>query len=455
MRYVTEAEVRSHLEALPGDEPRVVVTGNFACPHELVRILEDTLPRCRAFSLNIQAGWPRREGFVTETPFVGPGVRGDPLLEYLPMRLSLVPRLFGTRCPPDAVLLHTSPPRDGKVSLGIEVNLLPAAVEHVTSNGGTVIAQVNPQMPYTLGDALLDVDQIDLALEVDTPLPSPAPHPDDPVAAAIGEQAARYATDGGTVQLGIGQIPDAAAAHLHGAHGLGIWSEMISDGVLALDRSGALDPDRELVASFLFGSSELYEWVHDNPRVVMRRTEVVNDPSRIADQPAMLSINTALQVDLFDQVNASYVRGRIYSGFGGQPDFVSGALHSPGGHAVVALRSWHDRSDSSNVIPSLTDPATSFQHAVIVTEHGAAEVFGRSSGEQARLLIDRAADPRARDGLRQAAAELGLLPRRRLTPPAPRPELPPSEVSRIRTACSRRDVAGSSPGCVVAERSPC
>ncbi len=404
MRYVSESEIHVRLAALPGVEPRVVVAGNFATPFELVRILDGALPRCRVFSLNMQHGWPCRDGFITKTPFVGPGVRDDPRLEYLPMRLSLVPRLFASLRPPDAVLLQTTPPRDGVVSLGIEVNLLPAAIEAVVARGGPVIAQINPEMPFTRGDALIDADRIDLAIEVATPLPSPGPHPPDAVATAIGEQVTRYVCDGGTVQFGIGLIPDAAAAALRTARGLGIWSEMISDGALALERSGALDPDRPLTASFLFGSPELYEWVDDNPRVVMRRTEVVNDPARIAEQPSMLSVNTALEVDLFDQVNASYLRSRVFSGFGGQPDFVIGALHSAGGHAVVALRSWHERSGSSCVIPLLRDPATSFQHSVIVTEHGAAEVFGKSAGEQARLLIEHAADPRARDGLREATA---------------------------------------------------
>jgi acyl-CoA hydrolase len=403
VRLATESDVADRLATLPGDEPRVVVAGNFGTPYELVRILDATVPRVRAFSLNIQPGWPCREGFVTETPFVGPGVRADRSIDYLPMRLSLVPRLFRSHRPPDAVLVQTSPPRAGKVSLGIEVNLLPAAIEQVIARGGPVIAQVNPRMPFTLGDALVDVELVDLALEVDTPLPSPDPHVTDPVAAAIGERVATYVTDGGTVQFGIGLLPDAAAAALHGARGLGIWSEMVSDGALALDRAGALDPARPISASFLFGSPELYEWVDDNPRLVMRRTEVVNDPTRIAAQPAMLSVNTALQVDLFDQANASYVRSRVYSGFGGQPDFVAGALHSVGGNALVALRSWHDRSDTSTIVPRLVEPATSFQHSVIVTEHGTAEVFGKSNHEQARLLIDRTADPRARDSLREAA----------------------------------------------------
>jgi acyl-CoA hydrolase len=254
----------------------------------------------------------------------------------------------------------------------------------------------------------VDVDRIDLGLEVDAPLPSPGPRLADTRCATIGERVAGYATDGCTVQLGIGQIPDAAATALRGSRGLGVWSEMVSDGVLDLDRSGALDPGREICASFLFGSPELYAWADDNPRLILRRTEVINDPAQIARQPAMLSVNTALQVDLFDQANASYVRSAVYSGFGGQPDFVIGALHSPGGHAVVALRSWHDKSDTSAVVPLLADPVTSFQHSVIVTEHGAAEVFGRSNVDQARLLVDRVADPRARNGLREAAGCFGV-----------------------------------------------
>jgi acyl-CoA hydrolase len=403
VRLGTESDVADRLAALPGDEPRVVVSGNFAAPLVLLRILDASLPRVRAFTLNIQGEWPRRAGFLTETPFVGPGVRGDPAMEYLPMRLSLVPRLFGTSRPPDAVLLHTSLPRDGRVSLGIEVNILPAAVEQVVARGGLVVAQMNPCMPFTGGDALLDVDQVDLAIEVDAPLPSPGPRATDALGAVIGDRVAAYAADGGTVQLGIGQLPDATAAALSGRRGLGVWSEMVSDGLLELDRAGALDPARPVSASFLFGSPDLYAWADDNPRLIMRRTEVINDPGRIAAQPGMLSVNTALQVDLFDQANASYVRSDVYSGFGGQPDFVAGALHSTGGHAVVALRSWHDRSDTSTIVPRLTEPATSFQHSVIVTEHGSAEVFGRSNVEQARLLVDRTADPRARDALREAA----------------------------------------------------
>jgi acyl-CoA hydrolase len=409
MQIVTEAELARHLTALPGPEPRVVVSGNYATPWELVRILDETLPRCRAFVMNPQAGWPVREGFVTESPFVGPGVREDPFLDYLPMRLSLVPRLFALNRPPDAVLIHTSTPRAGRLSLGIEVNVLPAAIQEVRRRGGLVIAQINPHMPYTRGDGELSVDIVDYAIEVDQRLPSPNERPADDAAQAIGAQVASLARNNGTLQMGIGQLPDAALSHMNGLRGMGVWSELVSDGVMRLERAGALDRSRLIVATFLFGTPELYEWANDNSRLSMRRTETVNDPARIAEHPSMLSINTAIQIDLYAQANASYVRGRVYSGFGGQPDFVSGALHSPDGQSVLALRSWHDKSGTSNILPILHDPVCSFQHSVVVTEQGLAPLFGRSQHAQARLLIDQTAHPKARAQLRDAATQLGLL----------------------------------------------
>ena len=408
MQVVNQSVIAERLRSLSTDEPRIVVSGNFATPWELVALVDHTLERCRAFVMNPQLGWPCRSGFITETPFVGPGVRQDQWLDYLPMRLSLVPRLFGAMRPPDVVLLHCSTPRDGKISLGIEVNILPAAIEQVRRRGGLVIAQINPQMPYTRGDSEIDADQVDLAIEVDSPLRSPSPRPLDDVALAIGERVAALASDGCTLQMGIGQLPDAALSHMRGQRSMGVWSELVSDGVLQLERAGALNPQRPVTATFAFGSPELYAWMHDNPRLVMRRTEVTNDPSRISAQPAMLSINTAVEVDLYAQANASYVKGSIYSGFGGQPDFVVGALHSEGGHAVLCLRSWHHPSDSSTIVPILHQPVCSFQHSSVITEQGRAEIFGRSQHAQARLLIESAAHPRARQSLLEAADSLGL-----------------------------------------------
>ena len=402
-------EITRRLAALPGREPRVVVSGNFATPTVLMGALGAARERCRVFMLNAQSSFEPHPGFISETPFVGPGMRHDPLLDYLPMRLSLVPRLFDLIRPVDAVLLHTAVPRSDTVSLGIEVNILPAAIERVRARGGLVVAQVNSCMPFTFGDSEIPADWIDLAVEVDQPLGSPTPQPPDDAEVAIGEQVARFADDGTTIQLGIGQIPDVAARELVARRNLGVWSELVGDGVLGLEQAGALDHDRPVGASFLFGSPDLYEWADANRRLRLVRTEIMNDPARIAANPGMLSINTALQIDLFAQANASFIRGQVYSGFGGQPDFVTGALHSSGGHALVALRSWHDKSDSSTVLPVLSSPATSFQHSAIVSEHGCAEMFGRSQHSQARLLIEQVADPRARSQLSETAGALGLL----------------------------------------------
>lgn len=409
MRVISEHKLHTALAALSaGGEPRVVASGNLGTPRVLLDALEGALERYRLFMLAAQAPLPAREGVIFETPFVGPGMRdAGERLDYLPMRLSLVPRLFSTLRPPDVVLLHTSAPHNGKVSLGIEVNILPAAVEHVRARGGLIVAQLNPEMPYTLGDSELAEDLIDLAVEAQQELPVPALSTSHDHAQAIAERAADLVGDGATLQLGIGQVPDATLRALAGRHDLAVWSEMISDGVMGLEHAGALDDQRQVVCSFMFGSKELYEWVDHNPRLRMMRTETTNDPSRIAARAQMISINTALQVDLHDQAGASHVNGRVYSGFGGQPDFVEGALHSPGGHAVIALRSWHEPSDTSTIVPHLDGPVTSFQHSAVITEHGAAHIFARSQRAQARLIIEHAAHPDARERLRDHQAALG------------------------------------------------
>lgn len=423
MQLVSERELSARLAALEGtgrqdrppgeDRLRVVVGGNFGTPRRLLGLFDASVSRYRLFIINAQPPVPDRDGVIHETPFVGPGMRpsgetASSRLDYLPMRLSLVPHLFEHFRPPDVVLLQTSVPRDGRLSLGIEVNILVAAVEQVRARGGLVVAQLNPRMPWTFGDAELDLDLVDLGIEAEEELASPASAAPGDTARAIGEHVASLVEDGSTLQLGIGSIPDAALAAVEGRRRLGIWSEMVSDGVLFLERAGRLDVDRRIVASFLFGSAELYDWVDGNPRLHLLRTENTNDPAQIARQPRMTSVNTALQVDLYAQANASFVGGRVYSGFGGQTDFIVGALHSHGGQAVIALGSWHYKSGTSTVLDRLDSPTTSFQHSAIVTEHGVAQIFGRSQRAQARLIIDRAAHPDAREGLRAAASGLGL-----------------------------------------------
>jgi acyl-CoA hydrolase len=190
--------------------------------------------------------------------------------------------------------------------------------------------------------------------------------------------------------------------------GMKVWTEMFSDGILELSQCGALDPSYPISASFIFGSLELYQWLNLNPQVKMLRTETTNDPGKIALQSRMTSINSALQIDLYDQANASHVNGRIYSGWGGSTDFIVGAMHSPGGASFMAMQSWHPKADVSTIVPRLTENVTSFQHSYVVTENGVADIFGHSQKQQARNLIEEAAHPRVRAELREAAIQLGL-----------------------------------------------
>ena len=404
---MSDAALTAALRSLP-DNPRVVASGNFAAPAELLALVDRTVPTFRLHMLNAQRGIPSRAGVQHETAFVGPGMRSSTDLSYVPCRLSLLPRMFTTFLPPDAVLLHTSLPREGTVSLGTEVNILPAVIEEVRRRNGLVIAQMNAAMPYTFGDAVIPLEHIDHRIEVDAALASPLPTAVDDASRIIGERVASRLLDGSVIQTGIGAVPDAILNELTGRRGLSVWSEMFSDGVLALHRTGALDPGTPITASFVFGSAELYSWIDRNDQVRLARTETTNDPAMIRRNDNMVSVNTALQVDLFGQANASRIGRAIYSGFGGQTDFVVGAMHARGGQALVALRSWHPKADRSTIVPLVDEPVTSFQMMAVVTEQGIAEVSGRDQRSQARNLIEQAAHPEVREELWEEAHALHL-----------------------------------------------
>ena len=407
MRTLSVEELGHHFASVPG-KPRVVVSGNSAVPWPAVRALDENKDTYTIHVLNAPPGIPDREGVTAETCFVGSGMRRHRDLSYVPSRLSLVPVLLQRRIPPDVVIVHCAPPRDGQLSLGIEVNVLPAAIEGCRQRSGRVVAVINDQMPYTFGDAQIPVEAVDVAIEVSEPLPAHDPRTPDADSLAIGERVASRVGDGATLQMGIGGVPDATLNALTGRRDLRVWTEMFSDGVLELDRVGALDGHHPLTASFVFGSRELYDWLDGNHRVRMMRTEHTNDPGLIAQQRMMTSVNTALEVDLFGQANASRINARIYSGFGGQTDFIVGALHSSGGQSFIALRSWHPKADVSTIVPLLDEPVTSFQQSAVVTEHGMAQLWGRSEREQCRDIIEECAHPQVRDDLWEEAVGLGL-----------------------------------------------
>ena len=258
MQHVTTEELAARLAALP-DNPRIVVSGNMSLPFEAVRLVDATLATFVLHALNGPKGLPDREGVTLETCFVGPGQRGRAGLRYIPSRLSLVPRLFAGPLPPDAVILHCAPPRDGLLSLGLEVNVLPAALEACRARGGLVVAVINPQMPRTGGDALVPVEHVDLAVEIDAPLATHVPTAPDADSQTIGARVGELIGDGATLQLGIGAVPDATLHAVLHRKGLRVWTEMFSDGVLALEEAGSLDRGHPLVTSFAFGSRDLYD----------------------------------------------------------------------------------------------------------------------------------------------------------------------------------------------------
>ena len=408
MRTISVEQLRRVLQDIP-ENPRVLVSGNFATPKSLLREFDSAVPKYILHMLNAQVGIPDRDGVTYETAFVGPGMRNSPRLNYIPSRLSMLPVILRDHTIPDVVLLHTSTRRFDTVSLGTEVNVLPAAIEAVRDRGGIVIAQANKNMPYTYGDAQIYENEIDFLIEIDEPLLEHKQGKGNPVAKAIGEKIAELVKDQSTLQMGIGSIPDAVLDLLHNRKGLRVWTEMFSDGILNLEKLGALDKEVPITASFLFGTRELYDWVNLNRRIQMLRTEKTNDPSNIAKQARMTSVNAALQVDLFDQANASRINGKIYSGFGGSTDFIVGSLHSRGGHSFMALPSWHEKSKTSKIVPMIDEGVTSFQHSYVVTEHGIARCFGRTEREQAQNIINHAAHPSARKKLAEAGVKMGIL----------------------------------------------
>lgn len=309
--------------------------------------------------------------------------------------------------PFDVAMIQVSPPdKHGWCSLGVAVDYALAAVR----TARLVIAQVNDQMPRTLGDCFVHVDQLDVIVEQSTPLPELPPARIGPVEEAIGRHCASLIRDGDTLQLGIGAIPDAVLLALGDKKDLGIHSEMISDGVVELIEKGVvtcrkktLDPGKCVVA-FLIGSRRLYDFVDDNPFIEMRTVDYVNDPNVIARQDNMVSINSCLQVDLLGQVCSEAMGSRQFSGVGGQVDFIRGAAMSRGGRAIIAMPSTAAKGTLSRIVAQHGAGAviTTSRNDVdtIVTEYGIAHLRGKTVRQRAESLI-AVAHPDFRSQLRE------------------------------------------------------
>jgi acyl-CoA hydrolase len=347
--------------------------------------------------------------------FIGANVRPavqEGRADFMPVFLSEIPLLISSgRVRIDVALIQVSPPdRHGFVSLGVSVDIVRAAVD----SAALILAEVNPNMPRTLGDSFLHVDRISRLIPVNDPLPELVPEPLDDVFRQIGRNVATLIPDGATLQMGIGKIPDATLAALTGHQDLGIHTEMMSDGAMLLAEAGVVTGRRKnflpgkLVASFVMGTRRLYEWVHDNPLLEMRPSAFTNDPFQIARNDNMVAINAALAVDLTGQVAADTVRGKFFSGIGGQVDFIRGAARSRGGKPVIALPSTAKGGTVSRIQPCFeegTGVVTSrgdIHYAV--TEYGIADLWGRNIRQRAEALI-AIAHPDFRAELQAAAKQ--------------------------------------------------
>jgi acyl-CoA hydrolase len=342
--------------------------------------------------------------------FIGPNARAavnEGRADYVPVFLSDVPRLFRSGALRlDAVLVNATPPdAHGFCSLGTSVEAMHAAI----AAARTVIVQFNRSMPRTLGESFVHVNDIDLAVEADQPPYEIHAAPIGDVERRIGEHVAELVPDGATLQLGIGAIPAAAAYHLRHRRDLGVHTEMFSDAVVDLVEAGAITGARKernrgkIVTAFLMGSQRLYDFVADNPMVEMRPVDFTNDTHIIRSFDTMTAINSAIEVDLSGQVVADSIGDRLYSGVGGQMDFIRGAALAERGRAIFALPSTVGDGSVSRIVSHLMPGAgffTTRAHVrTVVTEYGVAELFGKSIRERVDALI-AIAHPDHRDRLR-------------------------------------------------------
>lgn len=424
-RVCAAEEAVRHIKS--GD--RIFLTGNCSVPQKVLAALVDYAPNlhdveiCQALSIG-PADYvkPEMEGHLrVNSMFVSHNVRSavqSGRADFTPVLLSEFTLLFKNKLlPVDVAIIHCSlPDEHGFCSLGVEVGLTKSPAE----SAKIIIAEVNQQMPRTLGDSFIHVSRLNHIVPVDYPLPEMlmsegAPDEDtDRMACYIAE----LIPDGATMQMGIGAIPDAVLNYLKDKKDLGIHTELFSDGVIDLVEMGVLTGARKsihagkMIAGFIIGSQKLYRWVDDNPLIELHPTEYVNDPFVIAQNERMVAINSAIEVDLTGQVCADSIGPKIYSGVGGQLDFIYGASRSKGGVPIIALPSTTTLRDGrviSRISAMLNRGAgvvTTRNHVhYVVTEYGVANLYAKSIRQRALQLIN-IAHPDFREDLTKQAKEL-------------------------------------------------
>jgi acetyl-CoA hydrolase len=364
---------------------------------------------------------PGMEGhFIHNATFIGKNSREavqDGRADFIPIFLSEIPLLFKSgKIKLDAALIHVSPPDEhGFCSYGVEVGLTKTGAE----SARIIIAQVNKNMPRTLGDSFIHVGKINYMVEVDEEIKelpqSENLSPDmGNVYSRIGENIADLIEDGSTLQLGIGAIPNAVLSYLYNKKALGIHTELFSDGVIGLVEAGIITNEMKtlhpgkIIAGFVLGTKKLYDFIHNNPLIEFHRQEYINDPFIISKNYKMVAINSAIEVDLTGQVCSDSIGTKLFSGFGGQLDFIRGAARSEGGKPIIALPSTAKNNSISKIVPFLKQGAgvvTSRGDVhYVVTEYGVAQLFGKCVRERVKELI-KIAHPNFREPLMKYAVD--------------------------------------------------
>jgi 4-hydroxybutyrate CoA-transferase len=416
--------------ALIKSHSRVFLSGNCSVPRQILGALVDRAQELTGVEIiqvltvgDASYVAPELAGHLrVNTLFISDDVRAAVnagRADFTPCFLSEIPNLFESgQLPLDVALIQVAPPDEhGFCSFGVEVGVTKPAAH----SARMVIAEINPRMPRTLGDSFIHMSRLNVIVPVDYPLPEIQMASSDPVTEKIACRVANMIPDGATLQTGIGAIPDAVLRHLTDRKDLGIHTELFSDGVVDLVRRGVITGERKtlhpgkIIAGFLIGTQCLYDFVHDNPMVELHSTDYVNDPFIIARNDHMVAINSAIEVDLTGQVCADSIGPRLYSGVGGQIDFIYGAARSKGGLPIIALPSTLRRKDGtclSKIAPMLQPGAgvtTTRNHVhYVVTEHGVADLYGRTIAQRAQALIAIAA-PEFREELTERARKLNYI----------------------------------------------